>query len=284
MRSCISGTVRALYWAVAGTAGSPKHTIRVVTLPSAQPENCLSPVPGAPASLAVVGAGRLGTVIAAALRAGGVPVEGPLARGDTPRTAAAVLLCIPDAEIVRAAAHVPPGLLLGHCSGATGLEPLAGREAFSLHPLMTVPVGARPDALRGARCAVAGSSPRAHATARGLARRLGMRATAVADRDRAAASIASSFVVTLEAAAERLAATAGVVRELLAPLVRVAVDNWAQRGARDALTSPIVRGDELTVARQRAAVAGRVPELLVLWGALDSCTRALVDRSERLPA
>ena len=62
-----------------------------------------------------------------------------------------------------------------------------------------------------------------------------MRATTVADEDRAAyhaaASIASNFLVTLEGAAERLAATAGVERELLAPLVRAAVENWARLGA-----------------------------------------------------
>ena len=196
-----------------------------------------------------------------------------------------MLLCVPDAEIAHAAAAVPLGPIVGHCSGATGLEPLAGHEAFSLHPLMTVPMGAGPDVLRGAGCAVAGSSARALATAHSLARRLGMRATAIADRDRAAyhaaASIAGNFVVTLEGAAERLAATAGVDRELLAPLVRAAVDNWADRGARGALTGPIVRGDEATVARQRAAVAERTPELLRVWDAMADCTRTLVAQPDR---
>ena len=87
-----------------------------------------------------------------------------------------------------------------------------------------------------------------------------MRATRIAEEDRvayhAAASIASNFLVTLEGAAERLAATAGVDRALLAPLVRAAVEDWAARGAADALTGPIARGDEETVARQRAAVGG----------------------------
>jgi predicted short-subunit dehydrogenase-like oxidoreductase (DUF2520 family) len=106
-----------------------------------------------------------------------------------------------------------------------------------------------------------------------------MTPTRVADADRAAyhaaASIASNFLVTLEGAAERLAATAGVDRALLAPLVRAAVDNWAARGAAAALTGPIARGDEDTVARQRAAVADRTPELLPLFDALADATRAL---------
>ena len=134
-------------------------------------------------------------------------------------------------------------------------------------------------AFAGAGAAVAGSTPRALAIARALAARLGMRATTVADADRAAyhaaASIASNFLVTLEGAAERLAATANVDRALLAPLVRAAVENWARLGARDALTGPIARGDEATVDRQRAAVAERAPDLLPLFDTLADATRAL---------
>ena len=226
-------------------------------------------------SIAIVGAGRLGTALAAALGA-----SSPLGRGANPRGASAVLLCVPDSEIAAAAAAVEPGPLVGHCSGATGLEVLAPHEAFSLHPLMTVPAGAPPGVLAGAGCAIDGSTPRALVVAEVLAERLGLRATRVADEDRAAyhaaASIASNFLVTLEGAAERLAATAGVERALLAPLVRAAVENWAARGAEEALTGPIARGDEETVARQRAAVEERTPELLPLFDALADATRAVV--------
>ena len=106
-----------------------------------------------------------------------------------------------------------------------------------------------------------------------------MHPTTVADEDRAAyhaaASIAANFLVTLEGAAERLAAGAGVDRALLVPLVRAAVENWARHGAAEALTGPIARGDEETVARQRAAVAERTPDLLPLFDALADATRAL---------
>jgi predicted short-subunit dehydrogenase-like oxidoreductase (DUF2520 family) len=191
-----------------------------------------------------------------------------------------VLLCVPDAEIAAAAAAVQAGPLVGHCSGATGLDVLAPHEAFSLHPLMTVPAGASPEVLAGAGCAVDGSTSRALALAETLAAKLGMHATRVADEDRvayhAAASIASNFLVTLEGAAERLAATAGVERALLAPLVRAAVENWAERGAEEALTGPIARGDDETVARQRGAVAERTPDLLPLWDAMADATRAAV--------
>jgi predicted short-subunit dehydrogenase-like oxidoreductase (DUF2520 family) len=229
--------------------------------------------------LAIVGAGRLGTALAAALRAAGVPIEGPLGRDADGAGAAAVLLCVPDAQIAAAAAAVTPGPLVGHCSGATTLAPLAPHEAFSLHPLMTVPKGAGPGVFAGAGAAVAGSTPRALQFAAELAQRLGLRATEVADENRvayhAAAAIAANFVTTLAGAAERLAATAGVERALLAPLVAAAVENWARLGAEVALTGPIVRGDQETVARQRAAVVQRAPEILPMWDALVAATRDL---------
>ena len=68
--------------------------------------------------------------------------------------------------------------------------------------------------------------------------------------------------MALEGQAERLAATAGVPRELLVPLARAALDNWAANGAEHALTGPVARGDEATIARQRAAIEERAPDLL----------------------
>jgi len=230
-------------------------------------------------SIAVIGAGRLGSALAAALRAAGLSVAGPLGRSPDVSGASLVLLCVPDGQIAAAAAAIPDAPLVGHCSGATTLEPLGDREAFSLHPLMTVPAGSPPGVFAGATAAVEGSSPRALAAAEALAEHLGMRPMRVAPEDRAAyhaaASIASNFLVTLEAAAERLAGTAGVDRAALAPLVRAAVDTWVELGGERALTGPIVRGDEATVERQRAALLERTPELAPLFDALADATRAL---------
>jgi predicted short-subunit dehydrogenase-like oxidoreductase (DUF2520 family) len=233
--------------------------------------------------LAVVGRGRLGNALGAALRAAGYHVDGPLGRDDDPIRSDpdAVLLCVPDTEIAHAAARIAPGPLLGHCSGATPLSVLAPHEAFSLHPLMTVTdEGA---AFAGAGAAVAGSSDRALQAARDLAAALHMHPFEVADEDRsayhAAAAIASNFLITLEAAAERVAQTAGVEREALVPLVRQTVENWSRLGAARALTGPVARGDEETVARQRAAVAERAPELVALFDELLAATRELASRT-----
>ena len=113
----------------------------------------------------------------------------------------------------------------------------------------------------------AATTPRALAAADDIARRLGMEPFELADDDRpayhAAASIASNFLVTIEAAAEQVAAGAGLAparaRALLAPLVRTTVENWAALGPERALTGPVARGDEATVERQRAAVAAIAP-------------------------
>ena len=231
-----------------------------------------------PLAVAVVGRGRLGRALSRALRAAGHAVTGPLGRGSDGAGAEVVLLAVPDQEIAAAAALIAPGRLVGHCSGATGLQGLAPHEALGLHPLMTVTHDGADFA--GASGAVAGTTPRALATAHRLARDLGLREVVeLADTDRAvyhaAASVASNFLVTLQAAAERLAEAAGADRDLLVPLVRATVDNWAAHGAPRALTGPLVRGDELTVARQRAAVEQAAPDLLAVFDALADATRAL---------
>jgi predicted short-subunit dehydrogenase-like oxidoreductase (DUF2520 family) len=191
-----------------------------------------------------------------------------------------VLLAVPDAEIGAAAALIAPDRVVGHFSGATTLEPLAPHEALSIHPLTTV-TGAT--SFEGVPAALAGSTARALATAHALADALGMRSFDVADADRpayhGAASIASNFLVTLESFAEELAATAGVPREALAPLVRATVENWEAHGAA-ALTGPIARGDNDTVARQRAAVHERLPARAALFDALVAATEDLRTRQE----
>lgn len=243
----------------------------------------------APGSVATIGAGRAGGALTRALRAAGIEVAGPLRRGEPVPACDAVLLCVPDGEIPAAAAALEaPPRFVGHVSGATPLGALdpAGAEAFGMHPLQTLAGGEGPAAFDGAGCAVAGATPAALAVARALAERLGMRPVEIADGGRAAyhaaASVASNFLVTLEDAAERLAAGAGLVpadaRALLAPLVRATVDNWAERGPEAALTGPVARGDDATVDRQRAAVAEHAPELSPLFDALVEQTLSLAAR------
>ena len=243
----------------------------------------------------VVGAGRVGTALVRALRGAGRDVPDPSPRGATGAGADIVLLAVPDAAIAGAAQCIAPGRLVGHLSGATTLDPLEPHERFSLHPLITILAPARDPGscaagaspFIGASAAVAGSTDRALAVAEGLAAELGMRTLRVAEQDRAlyhaAASVASNFLVALEWFAERLAASAGVDRAALAPLVAAAERNWAAVGPELALTGPIARGDTATVARQRAAIAEHLPERLALFDELVHLTEDLA-RAGRSPA
>ena len=244
-----------------------------------------------PLRVGVVGQGRVGSALARALRDAGVEVEGPAGRGERPAGCDAIVLCVPDAEIAGAAEVMTAAApLVGHTSGATPLSALAhaGVPAFGLHPLQSF---ANPEVgFAGAGAAVAGTTPEALEFATRLAELLGMTPFEIDDDGRAAypaaASIASNFLVTLQAAAEAVAAGAGLDREearaLFAPLVRQTAENVARLGPEEALTGPIARGDEATVEAQRAAVAQAAPELLELFDELVARTRALA--GQRTPA
>ena len=72
-----------------------------------------------------------------------------------------------------------------------------------------------------------------------------------ADRVRyhAAACVASNHLVALLGQVERLAAHAGVPFEAFLPLVTGTVENVDELGPAGALTGPVARGDDETVAR-----------------------------------
>lgn len=234
------------------------------------------PVLAPETTIAIVGAGRLGGVLARALRAAGFVVIGPLRREDRAADADIALLCVPDSAIPAVAFAVRPhARLVAHVSGAT---PLADVD-FSLHPLQTFTGTETPEVFRGIGVAIDGRTPEALEAAEQLARALGASPFRVDDAHRAeyhaAASFASNFVLTMLDAAEHLAKDAGVDRAHLAPLVRQTVDNWAAAGAASALTGPIARGDEVTVARQRAASA----DYRDLFDALATATRAVAGRA-----
>jgi predicted short-subunit dehydrogenase-like oxidoreductase (DUF2520 family) len=173
------------------------------------------------------------------------------------------------------------------------MEParLAGAELFGFHPLLSFAGASAAGehagaAFDGAGSAVAGTSPTALAFAAGLARLLGMTPFEIDDEGRAAyhaaASVASNFLVTLQAAAERIAAGAGLepheARALLVPLLRRTVENLAEHGPERALTGPIARGDHATVEAQRAAVEDVAPHLLDLFDERVRHTHSLAGR------
>ena len=223
--------------------------------------------------LHLIGEGRMGGSLARTARSRGlgVSIHG---RGFDPDVLSGdeVLICVPDDSIAEVSAMIgtastPPDLV-GHTSGATGLDALeasrARRGLFAVHPLQTVPDSET--SLTGAPAAVAGSTPDASGFAMGLATDLGLEPFPIEDGERAlyhaAASMSSNFLIALEQTAADLMAEAGIEepRERLAPLVKRTVDNWVERGPV-ALTGPVARGDDKTLEMHRQAIARVRPDL-----------------------
>lgn len=233
-------------------------------------------------SIAIIGDGRLGGALARALRLAGASVTGPHGRGFSGDGSPVAIACVPDSAIAEAASLVPRDVLVGHCSGACPLDELGKRPAFGMHPLMTFPGGEV--RLDGVWCAVSGTGPAEEREATRIAGLVDMRPFSLREEDRAAyhaaASMASNFLVALEADAQELAATAGVPPEALVPLVQATVSNWSRTGPEGALTGPIARGDEVTVERQREAIEASAPELLPAFDALADRTRELAARAK----
>ncbi len=215
----------------------------------------------------VVGAGRVGSALAARLAERGVRLE---ANG-----AELVLLCVPDRAIAEVAATIAPGPWVAHVSGATPLAALAPHtRRFGLHPLQTFTRSRGPEQLDGAFAAVTAEGAEASELGFELARLLGLTPFPLADEQRdayhAGAAIASNYLVTLRRAAGSLLEAAGAPPEALDPLMRRTIENGFE------LTGPIARGDWATVDAHRAAIRRERPGLEPMYAALAEATKELV--------
>ena len=157
---------------------------------------------------------------------------------------------------------VRPEHVVLHLSGAQGQEALAplvpSRAALgSLHPLQTISDPERaPERLKGAWAAVEGM-PRALDAAERIARALGMRPFRLTGKAKAiyhaGAVFASNYFVVVEAVAQRLLRHAGLsdaeAWQALRPLVEGTLENLLHQQPTDALTGPVVRGDDATIRR-----------------------------------
>ncbi|HET7171387.1 MAG TPA: DUF2520 domain-containing protein [Gaiellales bacterium] len=225
----------------------------------------------------VIGAGRVGSVVAARL---GAPAYG---RGAEVPLDGVRLVCIatPDGAISDVCAALAPRLgaeaAVVHFSGATSVHALdaAPGPKACVHPVQTVWPDRGPDQLEGAYAAVTGDWD----AGAGLARDLGLEPFPLADEMKvlyhAAMVFASNYLVTVTATAVELLERTGLDRDLalrvLAPLQHRTVDV-----AGGSPTGPIARGDAETVAAHLEAVG---PELASLYRALGRATLPLVDPS-----
>jgi predicted short-subunit dehydrogenase-like oxidoreductase (DUF2520 family) len=215
----------------------------------------------------VIGAGRVGSAIAARLQERGLELT-----DDGPEL---VLLCVPDRAIAEVAAAVAPGPWIAHVSGATPLAALDPHvRRFSLHPLQTFTRSRGAEQLDGAFAAVSAETDEAREAGLWLARTLGLDPFTLADSKRVAyhagAAIASSYLVTLRRAAGSLLEAAGAPPAALDPLMRRTIENDFE------LTGPIARGDWATVDAHVAAIRTERPELEQLYTTLAETTKALL--------
>jgi predicted short-subunit dehydrogenase-like oxidoreductase (DUF2520 family) len=213
-------------------------------------------------SIRIIGPGRAGTSLAAALTARGWTFAGFLGRGDDMTAAArgvdVLVIATPDDAIAEVAACVVavPATTVVHLSGSLGLNALRPHpRRAGLHPLVPLPngeVGAARLA-SGVTFAVSGAP-----AANEIAAALGGRTVEVADQDRAAyhaaACIAANHVVALLGQVERVAGSVGLDLESFLPLTRAAVEDVAALGAQAALTGPARRGDWATLSRHLDAL------------------------------
>ncbi len=215
----------------------------------------------------VIGAGRVGSAIAARLRERGLDLD--------PAGAELVLLCVPDRAIAEVAAELPVGPWVAHVSGATPLAALDPHvRRFGLHPLQTFTRERGPEQLDGAFAAVTAETAEAHEIGSWLARTLGLEPFELADGKRAiyhaGAAIASNYLVTLRRAAGSLLEAAGAPPEALDPLMRRTIENGFE------LTGPIARGDWETVAAHVTAIRAERSELVPMYETLAETTKALL--------
>jgi predicted short-subunit dehydrogenase-like oxidoreductase (DUF2520 family) len=218
----------------------------------------------------VVGRGRVGRSLHRGLRAAGI--EATLRRGRSTRVAArgfdVVLLAVPDPEVervARALVALERGAVVAHLAGALDLDPLAFLEEHGVrfaraHPMLSFPRVLEPAALVHGALVLTGARAALQPLAR-VARALRMRPVFVrgldATRYHLGAALLANGAVAIASEVERIWLSAGVppsaLRRLLGPLLGSVAANLGERGARGALSGPIVRGDVATVARHLAA-------------------------------
>jgi predicted short-subunit dehydrogenase-like oxidoreductase (DUF2520 family) len=265
--------------------------------------------------IGVVGAGRVGAVLGAALaRAGhrvvaasgvsqasrdraeallpGVPL---IPVPDVVERSELVLLAVPDDDLPALVGGLAEtgawqaGQMVMHTSGRYGIDVLAPAvEAhaigLALHPAMTF-TGTAIDLDRLQDCCFGvTTSVRMRPVGEALVVEMGAEPVWVAEEDRAryhaALSHGANHLVTIVAQAMQVLADAGVATpdRVLAPLLSAALDGALRQGDA-ALTGPVARGDAGTVSAHVHELRSETPDVLPTYVALAraAAVRALAD-------
>jgi len=245
-------------------------------------------------SVAIVGLGSLGRVLALALNAGGFDVIELVVRrrpeskrraravaarlgakvvhlGD-PLAAKLVLMAVPDGVIGATARELSrsgewQGKTVLHTSGALDASALAelkhrGASVGSAHPMNSFVESSSAKDLRGISFAVEGDTAAvrvAEKIARALRGKPIQIPAVLKPVYHAFGALASPLLVSLLAAAEDLGRAAGVKdpREAMEPIVRRTVENFFREGAAASFSGPMKRGDIVTLERHLRALRSK---------------------------
>lgn len=238
----------------------------------------------------IIGVGRAGAVLGAALARAGHPVVAVSAVSELSRLRAQALLpgvpivdvpsVIEAADLVLVAVpdDVLPGLVRGlaetgnvragqfwvHPAGRYGVEVLdpvtdLGALPLAIHPVMTF-TGTSVDLARLSDCPFGVTAPDAlRSAAEALVIEMGGDPVWVPEEHRAtyhaALAYGANYLITLVTQSLELLTTAGVEQpqRLMAPLLSAALDNALRLGDQ-ALTGPVARGDAASVAEHLRAI------------------------------
>lgn len=259
----------------------------------------------------VVGAGRVGAVLAAALHAAGHDIVAAAGESDASlrriadllpgvanekpsvvaRDCDLLLLTVPDdmlpnvVAMLTASGSIHEGQYVVHTSGRHGLDVLAaakavGARVIAMHPAMTFTgTSLDVDRLRGCVFGLTAEGSE-RGVAESLVADLGGREMWVPEEMRtlyhAGLAHGANHLVTLVTEAMELLAAAGAddPASTLRPLLTAALDNALDQGDA-ALTGPIVRGDVNTVSAHLEEISAKAPQTLASYVAM---ARATLDR------
>jgi predicted short-subunit dehydrogenase-like oxidoreductase (DUF2520 family) len=258
-------------------------------------------------TVGVLGAGKVGSALGAALAQAGHRVVAASGVSDASRrwltdrlgleptrpdavvsAAELILLTVPDDALpdlvggLAATGAALQGKLLVHTSGAYGLSVLepaakAGALPLALHPVMTF-TGRDDDLNRITGCSFGVTAPEPlRPIAEALVIEMGGEPVWIAEADRAlyhaALASAANHMVTLIAESGELLRRIGVEHpgRMLGPLLGAALDNVLRLGLAG-LTGPVVRGDAGTVRKHVDALILSAPEAADAYVALARLT------------
>lgn len=271
-------------------------------------------------TVGVVGTGRVGAVLGAALAQAGHQVVAGYGVSMASRARASSLLpgvplvevaevfarsqlvvvAVPDdalGDLISGLAStdaVQPGQFVVHTSGRFGvgvLDPAtrAGALPLALHPAMTF-TGTNVDLQRLAGATFGVTAPdQLWTVAEALVVEMGAEPVRIPEDKRdvyhAAVVHGANHLITLLNDALDLLRTTGIEHpdRVLGPLLSAAMDNTLRKGD-DALTGPVARGDAGTVARHLAVIEAELPDAREAYVALARRTAARALASGQLKA